>query len=461
MELDYFKEIKDILDSNISDEEKKEKLNDYHENDIASIFKMLTKEERLKLYKILGVERTSEIFSYLDDVEEYVEELNYEQAADIIEQMDADDAVDVLDELEEDDAKEILNRMEPESQEDVKLINSYEDGTIGALMTTNFIEIPEGSTVTSAMKELVRQAGENDNINSIFVLRKDRSLYGMIELKDLICARKESNLEDIILTNTPFVRDTAITDEVINDIRGYDMAIVPVLNQKNQLVGVITTSDIVEAVDDQISEDYAKLAGLSEEDEIDEPLKKSLRKRLPWLIILMFLGLVVSSVTGRFEHVIATLPAIVAFQSMVLDMAGNVGTQSLAVTIRYISDENEEKRKARKIIWHEIKIGILNGIILAVISILFITIYLGLTKTNVYSGTEFNWHDCFKAGSIVGLALFVAMTISAFTGSYLPILLTKMHIDPAVASGPFITTINDLIAIVIYYGLAWFLFLVV
>jgi len=461
MELDYFNEIKKILDSDISDTEKSEQLRDYHENDIASIVSLLTKEERLKLYKILGNERTSEVFSYLDDVEDYVEELNYEQAADIIEQMDADDAVDVLDELDSDDAKEILDRMEQESQEDVKLINSYDDEQIGSIMTTNFISIPYGSTVTSAMKQLIDQAGTNDNINSIFVLRDDESLYGMIELKDLICARKEANLDEFILTNTPFVRDNAITDEVINDIRGYDMAIVPVLNVKNQLVGVITTSDIVEAVDDQISEDYAKLAGLSEEDEIDEPLRKSLKKRLPWLITLMILGLVVSSVTGRFEHVIAALPAIVAFQSMVLDMAGNVGTQSLAVTIRYISDEEESKRQARKIIWHEIKIGIVNGIILALISILFITIFLGITKTNVYSGTDFNWHDCFKAGSIVGLALFIAMSVSAFTGSYLPILLTKMHIDPAVASGPFITTINDLIAIVIYYGLAWLLFLVV
>ncbi len=460
MEIDYFKEIKDILDSNISEDEKREKLNDYHENDIASVVPLLSKAERLKLYKILGVEQTSEVFSFLDNVEDYVEELNYEQAADIIEQMDADDAVDVLDELEENDAKEILDRMEPESQEDVKLINSYEEDQIGSLMTTNYIAIPQNSTITSAMKELISQAGENDNINSIFVLRDDESLYGMIDLKDLIRARKESNIEDIILLNTPFVRDSAIVDDVINDIRDYDMQVIPVLNSKNQLVGVITSSDIVEAVDDQISEDYAKLAGLSEEDDLHETLGKSLKKRLPWLIILMFLGLVVSSVTGRFEKVIAALPAIVAFQSMVLDMAGNVGTQSLAVTIRYISDDNE-KKSARKIVWHEIKIGILNGLILGIISVLFIALYLGVTKTNVYADTAFSWRECFRAGGIVGIALFSAMTVSAFTGSYLPILLSKMHIDPAVASGPFITTINDLIAIVIYYGLAWLLFLVV
>lgn len=461
MELEFLKEIKELIDSSLSDEEIKEKLNQYHENDIATVIKELTKEERLRLYKILGAEKTGEIFSFLDDVEDYVEELNYNQAARVVEQMDADDAIDLLEELDDDDANEILNRMDKDAKEDVNLIASYKDSEIGSLMTTNFIKVNYGVNIQEAMKELVKQAGENDNINTLFVVREDNSLYGLIELKDLICARKETDIETIILKNCPFVRDDAIINEVINDVRDYDMQIVPVLDKRNVLVGVITSSDIIEVVDDQISEDYAKLAGLTKEDEIKEPLGKSLKKRLPWLIILMILGLVVSFVTGRFELVIAALPAIVAFQSMVLDMAGNVGTQSLAVTIRYISDDNDNKKKARKIIWHEIKIGIFNGLILAAISIIFITLYLGLTKTNVYQNTDFNWLDCLKAGSIVGLALFISMTISSLTGSYLPILFSKMHIDPAVASGPFITTINDLIAIVIYYGLAWWLFLVV
>ncbi len=461
MENEFLSQIKVILDSNFSNEEIKDKLNDYHELDIANCLKELTKEERLKLYKILGVEKTSEIFSYLDNVEDYIEELNYEQAADIIEQMDADDAVDVLDELEEDDARKILNRMDEESASDVKLIHSYEDNLVGSLMTTNYISISKNSNITSAMKELVAQAGENDNIDSIFVLNDDESLYGMIKLKDLICARKNTNLEDIILLNTPFLKDNSLINEVINEIRDYDMKLIPVLNDNNKLIGVITSNDIIEVIDDQMSEDYAKLGGLSQEDEIDEPLIKSLKKRLPWLIILMFLGLVVSSVTSTFEKVIAALPIIVAFQSMVLDMAGNVGTQSLAVTIRYISLDNDNKKAARKIIWHEIKIGVLNGIILAVISIILITFYLIITKSNVYSNTDFSYFECFKAGSIVGLALFIAMSISSFTGSFLPILLTKMHIDPAVASGPFITTINDLLAIVIYYGLAYLFFLMI
>lgn len=461
MDKDYYKQIRFILYSNESDDKKREKLENYHENDIANVVEHLSKVERLKLYKIIGIDRTAEVFSYLDNVDDYVDELNYEQAADIIERMDADDAVDVLDELDDEDAKEIINRMDNESADDVKLINSYEDEEIGSKMTTNFISIPFGSDIKSAMKELVKQAAENDNINTLFVLKDDDVLYGMIALKDLIIARKDSNIEDIILHNTPSVRDIAIVSDVINDLREYDMDVVPVVDEDNRLLGVITSSDITEAVDDEISEDYAKLAGLSAEEEDGESLGVSLKKRLPWLIILMFLGLLVSSITGRFEAVIAALPAIVAFQSMVLDMAGNVGTQSLAVTIRYISDDEENKKKSIKIIWHEIRIGILNGIILGLIGVAFITLYLGVTHTTIEQGVDFSWFECFKAGSIVGFALFVSMAVSSFTGSFLPILLTKMKIDPAVASGPFITTLNDLLAICIYYGLAYLLFMCV
>jgi magnesium transporter len=460
---DYYKQIRFILYSNESDEAKREKLDNYHANDIANVVEHLSKIERLKLYKIIGLDRTSEVFSFLDDVNEFIDELDYEQAADIIEKMDADDAVDVLDELEDEDAEQIIKRMDGESAEDVKLINSYEEDEIGSKMTTNFISIPYGYDVKQTMKELVKQAAENDNINTLFVLKDDDVLYGMIELKDLICARKDSNIEDIILKNTPSVRDTDIVSEVINDVRDYDMDVVPVVDEMNRLVGVITSSDITEVVDDEISEDYAKLAGLSSEEEEGESLAKSLKKRLPWLIILMFLGLIVSSVTTTFEGVIAAVPTMVAFQSMVLDMAGNVGTQSLAVTIRYISDDDANKKKSKQIILHEIRIGIMNGIILGLIGLIFITSYL-IIKAYITGGVnEFMpvFLNAFKSGGIVGVALFIAMSVSAFTGSFLPIMLTKMKIDPAVASGPFITTLNDLLAIIIYYGLTYLLFIAI
>ncbi|MCR5786436.1 MAG: magnesium transporter [Acholeplasmatales bacterium] len=460
MARDFYKQIRTIIYSKDSDDKKRELFDDYHENDIANVVEKLSKTERKKLYKILGVDKTAEIFTYLDNVDEYIDELNFEEAAAILERMDADDAVDVLDELEDEDKTEILNRMDSESQEDVKLINSYDEEEIGSKMTTNFITVPLDSTVKSAMKEMIHQAAENDNINTIFVLNDDDTLYGLVGLKDLITARTQDNFEDLIMTNYPSVLDKALVSDVINDIRDYDMDSIPVLTEDKKLVGVITYSDVVESVDDELSDDYAKLAGLTEEEEDDESLYGSVKKRIPWLIILMFLGLLVSSVVGGFEHVIKALPVIVFFQSMVLDMAGNVGTQSLAVTIRAISDDNHDTKKTLRLIIREIQIGFVNGLVLGIFTCLFATLYLGVTRKTIELDVAFSWFECFKAGGILGVSLLIAMTLSSLTGSGLPVLLTKMRIDPAVASGPFITTINDLIAVSVYYGLAYLLFMV-
>jgi magnesium transporter len=270
MARDFYKQIRTILYSKDSDDKKRELFDDYHENDIANVVEKLSKAERRKLYKILGVDKTAEIFSYLDNVDEYIDELDYEEAADILERMDADDAVDVLDELEDADASEILNRMDSESKEDVNLINSYEDDEIGSKMTTNFITVPLDSTIKSAMKDMIHQAAENDNIQIIFVLNSDDTLYGLVHLKDLITARSTDNFEEIVMTNYPSVLDKAIVSDVINDIRDYDMDSIPVLTEDKKLVGVITYSDVIESVDDELSDDYAKLGGLTQEEDDDE-----------------------------------------------------------------------------------------------------------------------------------------------------------------------------------------------
>ena len=448
-------ELKKILDSDKTDDEKRDLLYDYHENDIATVVEGLTKEERIELYKILGTERTAEVFSYLENVDEFVDELEYDKAADIIEQMDADDAVDVLDTLEEEDKHEIIKRMDDEAASDIKLIESYDDDMVGSKMTTNYIKIPHGYTVRQAMKELVAQAAENDNISTLYVTDDDK-LYGTIDLKDLIIARSGVSLDEIIKTNYPSLLDTKLISDCINDIREYDLDSIPVVDSNYKLVGVITSSDIIETIDEELSEDYAKLGGLSEEENLDEPIHVSIKKRIPWLVLLMFLGLLVSTVTGKFEGVIASLSVMVFFQSMVLDMAGNVGTQSLAVTIRAISDG--KKNIIGKLIWKEIRIGFVNGIILGLLACAFVTLYLGIQQKPIGRDFAFSWLESFKAGGIVGASLLVAMTASSFTGTAFPILLTKVHVDPAVASGPFITTLNDILAIAIYYALAMLLF---
>ena len=337
---DYAQQLADILHSDIPVEEKKERLQDFHDNDIADTLPLLTKDERLRLYRLMGAEAVAEVFAYLEDPEEYVRELDIEKAADIVENMDADDAVDFLEELPESQQDAILAHMDAESRRDIALIQSYDEDEIGSKMTTNYIAVLRGVSVKQAMRTLVDQAAENDNLQTIYVLNPDGTFHGAINLQDLIRAREFDDLESLVLESYPFVYDHESVSDCIEELKDYSEDSIPVLNSDKKLLGVITSQDLVEVVDDELGEDYAKFAGLTEEEDLHEPLLQSMKKRLPWLIVLLGLGLVVSTVVGVFEPVMSMLTILVAFQSLVLDMSGNCGTQSLAVTIRVLSDEN-------------------------------------------------------------------------------------------------------------------------
>ena len=349
----YVEELLEIFRSSLSKEELLDKISDYHENDIAEAFEHLTEEERKKLYPLLGAERMAEIFTYIEEPDEYLKELNLNQVAQVISHMDSDDAVDVLDELDDLIQEKLVGLMDEESSHDIKMIQSYEDDEIGSQMTTNFIMIHRNLSIRQAMRELVRQAGENDNIGTVYVEDGQNHFYGAIDLKDLIVARENDSLEDIISTSYPYVTDHEKISDCIERIKDYAEDSIPVLDSEGQILGVITSQDIVEVVDDEMGEDYAKLAGLTAEEDLNETTKESIKKRLPWLLILLFMGMGVSSVVGIFETVVAVLPIVMCFQSLILDMAGNVGTQSLAVTIRVLMDENLTGKEKLHLVFKE------------------------------------------------------------------------------------------------------------
>lgn len=447
---DYEEELAGILRSNLSDAEILEQLDNYHENDIAGALELLTVDERKRLYHVLGAERVSEIFTYIDDVDDYIGELNIRSAARVIGNMDSDDAVDVLEELDEDERKNIIRLLDRESREDIALITSYEEDEIGSKMTTNFIEISKNLTIKEAMKSLIAQAEDNDNITTIYVTDENEKFYGALDLKDLIVARTYVDLESLITTSYPYVRDHEQISDCIERLKDYAEDSIPVLNNEDEIIGVITSQDIVEVVDDEMGEDYAKLAGLTEEEDLEESLLDSIKKRLPWLIVLLFLAMGVSSVVGIFESVVSKIALVVCFQSMILGMAGNVGTQSLAVTIRVLMDEELEGKEIFRLIMKEVKVGFFNGLILGVLSFVAIGIYIYLFKVHILL-------NAFAISGCVGIALLVAMTVSSLIGTAVPIFFTKIKVDPAVASGPLISTVNDLTAVVIYYSMVWVL----
>lgn len=448
----YETELIELIQTGLSNEELKEALSDYHENDIAGAFEKLDRETRQKLYRILDPDTVSDIFSYLENVSQYIEELHPQKAADIIENMDADDAVDVLEEMDEGKREHLIKLMDQESQEDIRLIRSYAENEVGSIMTTNYIFIHKNLTVRQAMKALVVQAAENDNISTIYVVEEDEKFYGAIDLKDLIIARDYTQLEDIISTSFPYVQAHEEISQCLERLKEYAEDSIPVLDDRGTLIGIITAQSLVEAVDDELGDDYAKFAGLSSAEDLNESLIQSLKKRLPWLLALFALGLGVSTVVSMFEKVVSQITLIICFQSLILGMAGNVGTQSLAVTIRVLMDEALTGTQKFRLVVKEMKVGLSNGLLLGLLSFVVLGGYIHLLKGKpvVYS---------FAISGCVGIALAVAMLISSFVGTIMPMFFHKIHVDPAVASGPLISTVNDLVAVVTYYGLAWWLLL--
>ena len=443
-------ELTKLIRSKQNDHEILKCLSNYHENDIADMLTVMTPKERKRIYTLLEPQKIAEIFAYLDEPQIYFSELSVKDAAKVVSLMDSDDAVDVLETLDDKKKYEIVENLDKAAIKDVKMLLSYDDDEIGSCMTTNYICIPKGLSVRQAMSELVRQAGTNDNISTIYVLDESLKFAGAIDLKDLIIARKHDVLDDIIVRSYPSVTDHEKIDDCMEKIMDYSEDSIPVLSQDGHMLGVITSEDIVEMVDNEMGEDYAKLAGLTAEEDLKETTAQSMKKRLPWLIILLFLGMIVSSVVGVFEHVVAVLPIVICFQSLVLDMAGNVGTQSLAVTIRVLMDESLTGKQKLELVWKEMRIAFSNGLILGVLSFTAIGLYIVVAK-----GKPFAF--AYAVSGCIGAALLLAMVISGAVGTCIPLFFKKINVDPAVASGPLITTVNDLVAVVSYYGLSWIL----
>ena len=449
-EPDYVEEVIAIIRSNPEPTVLRERLEDYHENDIAGAFEQLSVSERQYLYTVLGDEKVSEIFAYIENVNEYLKEMDIRMIARIIGNMDSDDAADVLEEMEDSDRESLSRLLDEETSADIKLIRSYDEDEIGSKMTTNYILIHKNMSVKEAMKALVEQAEKNDNISTLYVCDEEGKYYGTLDLKDLITAREYTELEPLMSTSYPYVEDHEKISDCIGRLMEYAEDSFPVINSNTEILGIITAQDMAETIDDEFGDDYAKLAGLTSEEDLQESLLDSMKKRLPWLLILLLLGIGVSTVVGLFESIVAQVALVVCFQSLILDMAGNVGTQSLAVTIRVLMDEGVKAGQKLKLVLKEIRIGLCNGLLVGGIAFLFVGLYIAICKNNP-------WEYAFLISGCVGIALVVAMMISSLIGTVVPIFFHKLHIDPAVASGPLITTVNDLVAVISYYGLVWLL----
>lgn len=429
-----------------------EKLNEfideYHPNDIAKCLKELNSNERQSLYEYLSLDKLSEILSYVDEEEaaSYLQEMSYSQGADVLNEMAPDDAADVLNEIsDESDKTDYLDQMDEEHASTIEYLAKHDEDTAGSIMSTEFIIIQSGTDVKEATKILGYEAKEAEVIDPLFVCNGD-TLKGVVSLQDLIIARTPLTVDEIMDEN--FVYGT-IDEDIVSAAKkttDYDIFALPILDN-GHLKGVITMDDALDVAKDTIEEDYNLMAAV-DTNEDNQPFWKNVFKRLPWLICLLMISLLVSNITAGFEETISKITVLWFFNTMILGMAGNAGTQNLSIAVRKIGrNELDKGKEIFKYLMREALVGVLNALVLGLlcfgVTYLFIIILGFDSKVNSV-----------MCAFVIALSLSVTLCVTSSLGSIVPIIMDKLKIDPAFASGPLISTVNDMLALLIYFSLA-------
>ena len=436
---------KDLLDQLLQNEDIdafREEFLSMHNYEQREYFEDTDDENRQKIFQFLSPQEVADFFDHLDiddeDYEELFEKINANYASHILEEMSYDNAVDILNELTKPKVASLLTLMNKEDANEIKALLHYEEDTAGGIMTTEYLSLKSTTPVKEALMHVKEQAPNAETIYVIFAINEDDQLVGVLSLRDLITAENDAYIEDVMSERVISVDVATDQEDVAQTMRDYDFIAVPVVDYQNHLLGIITIDDILDVMDEEASEDYSRLAGVSDIDSTNDSVIKTATKRLPWLIILTFLGMITATILGSFEDTLAKVALLAAFIPIISGMSGNSGTQSLAVSVRNISTGDIDEQSKFKVALREAGSGFLSGI---VCSIILIIIIIAIYRQPLLA-------------VIVGGSLTCAMTVGTLVGSMIPLLMNKLKIDPAVASGPFITTINDIVSMLIYFGLA-------
>ncbi|EGQ2685638.1 magnesium transporter [Staphylococcus pseudintermedius] len=413
-----------------------------HSYEQSEYFEISDDDVRQKMYRFLSPEEVSEFFENLEideeDYEALFETMNATYASQVLEQMSYDNAVDILNQLSKKKIASLLMLMNREEAKEIKALLHYDEDTAGGIMTTEYISLTINTPVHEALMRVKDQAPDAETIYVIFVVDEDKKLVGVISLRDLIIAENDAYIEDIMSERVISANVADDQEDVAQTMRDYDFIAMPVVDYQNHLLGIITIDDIVDVMDEEASEDYSRLAGVSDIDSTDDTIFQTALKRLPWLLILTVLGMITASILGSFEETLEKVALLAAFIPIISGMSGNSGTQSLAVSVRNISTGDIKEKNKIKLALRESGSGFLTGITCAVSLSLIIMLLYGQPYLAL----------------IVGTSLTIAMTVGTTIGSVIPLVINRLGIDPAVASGPFITTINDIVSMLIYFGLA-------
>ena len=438
---EIIQEISQLI-SNKKNKEIKKKVKEIHYADLAEIINELNFQESIYLIKLIDSDKTSDVLTELDeDVREKIlERLSEKEIAGEIKELDSDDAADILSELSDEKQEKVISLIKDENITDnIRELLNYEEDSAGGLMAKELISVNENWSVLTCLREIRKQAKDITRVHSIYVLNKKKVLIGRLSLKDLITSPSKSKIKEIYIPKVDFVNVNDSADEVAKLMSKYDLEAIPVVNDKTELLGRITIDDIVDYIKDEAEEDYLLAAGISNDVEADDSILELTKARLPWLILGLFGGLGSVFILESFENIMATkeLRALFFYTPLIAAMAGNVGVQSSAIVVQGLANDQIKGSLISRLI-KEISLTLLNGIILSLIIIVF--------------GLLIN--QSLDMSITISISMILVIIVAALIGTSVPIILEKFGIDPAIATGPFITTGNDVIGILLFFYIA-------
>ena len=437
---DFIVQIEQYISEN-REEQLKALLGDIHFADIAEIMEELDSYEAGYLFNILDSEKTAEILLELDEEvrEKILKNLSAKEIAEELDELSTDDAADIIGELPADKKEEVILELnDAEHAKDIVDLLRYDEDTAGGLMAKELVKVNENWTVLTCVKEMRLQAENVQRVHSIYVVDDDNRLKGRLSLKDLLTTSTKTPISEIYIPKVDFVKVNTPDVEVARIMQKYDLEAIPVIDELGRLVGRVTIDDIIDVIKDEADKDYQLAAGISQDVEADDSILELTKARLPWLVLALLGGFISVKVLGLFEGAMNDHKELFFFTPLIAAMAGNVGVQSSAIIVQGLANNSISGSLINRLI-KEVGLGLLNGLILAVILVL---------------GSHFLLDVSYDVGLTVSVSLVSVIVIAALIGTFIPILLNRFGIDPALATGPFITTSNDICGILIYFSIA-------
>lgn len=417
---------------------------DVHFADVAEILEEVSWDEAVYLVRLLDSEKTSEALMELDDDvrERLLENLTPKEIAEEIEEMDTDDAVDVIAELDEDIQQAVIEHIEDEEHAaDIQEMLQYDEDSAGGLMAKELIKVKETWTVAGCVREMRRQAEEVTRVHSIYVVTKENELIGRLSLKDLLTSDTKTKISEIYIPKVDFVNVHDQAEDVAKLMQKYDLEAIPVVDDQKKLLGRITIDDIVDFIKEEAEKDYQMAAGISQDVEADDSILQLTRARLPWLFLGLIGGVGAATIMGGFEDILENYALLFFYTPLIAAMAGNVGVQSSAIIVQGLANDDVKGSIANRLL-KEMALAALNGLLLGLALFAF---------TALYYHSE---PDSLKTALAISISLFAVIIMAGIIGTFIPLFLHKRGIDPAIATGPFITTSNDIFGILIYFWIA-------